>query len=271
MSEYQYYEFQKVDERLSPEEMRELRSYSTRARITPSSFTNEYNFGNFKGDPDFMMEKYFDGFLYFANWGTREVQLAVPAGLLPAETAHRYDCGYAASSRKKSGKLIVKFASDQEPDEEWIEEEGQLASLLQIRNELIQGDLRSLYLGWLVGVQAGELEESEKEPPVPPNLDKLSGPQQNLADFLRVDAGLLAVAARNSPRVKTDSTSSKELSTWIATLPARKKDEILVQLVKGNAAKAGQEIQSRFRRHQGASQPAAGLKPRTVAELLSAK
>jgi len=270
MSEYQYYEFQTVDDRLSEKEMQELRAYSTRARITPTSFINEYDWGNFKGNADVWMEKYFDGFLYLANWGTREVQLALPAGLLPAETARCYCSGRAVSTREKSGRLILTFVSEDESDGEWLEGEGRLSSLLQIRNELAQGDLRSLYLGWLLDVQAGEVTASEKEPPVAPNLDALSGPQESLADFLRLDRKLLAIAAQNSPCAKADSTSGKELSAWVASLPAREKDEILVQLVSGNAAKMGLEIQSRFRHRRGASQSPAGLKPRTVAELLSA-
>jgi len=48
MSEYQYYEFQTVDDRLSEKEMQELRAYSTRARITPTSFSSEYSFGSAK-------------------------------------------------------------------------------------------------------------------------------------------------------------------------------------------------------------------------------
>jgi hypothetical protein len=67
MSEYQYYEFQAVDRRLTQEQMEELRAYSSRARITPSSFVNEYNWGSFKGNPDEWMEKYFNAFLYLAN------------------------------------------------------------------------------------------------------------------------------------------------------------------------------------------------------------
>src|SRR5207248_301307 len=43
MSEYQYYEFQTIDRRLDEKEMQELRGYSSRARITPTSFTNEYS------------------------------------------------------------------------------------------------------------------------------------------------------------------------------------------------------------------------------------
>ncbi len=57
MSEYQYYEFQKVDGRLSERDQQELRACSTRARITPGSFINEYQWGSFKGNADLWMEK----------------------------------------------------------------------------------------------------------------------------------------------------------------------------------------------------------------------
>lgn len=270
MSEYQYYEFQTMDDRLSEKEMQDLRAYSTRARITPTSFINEYHFGDFKGNANAWMEKYFDGYLYCANWGTREVQLAVPARLLPADTARRYCSSRAASSREKSGKLILTFRSEEEPDGEWLEGEGHLSPLLQIRIELAQGDLRSLYLGWLMGVQAGELKETETEPPVPPNLDALSGPQENLADFLRLDPDILVVAARNSPRTKAVAANSEEMYRWIASLPAREKDDMLVQLMEGDAPRIGMELQSRFRRQRDTRQSTTGLKPRTVAELLSA-
>ncbi len=47
MSEYQYYEFQTIDRPLTAKEIAELRSYSTRARITPTSFVNDYSWGSF--------------------------------------------------------------------------------------------------------------------------------------------------------------------------------------------------------------------------------
>jgi len=52
MSEYQYYEFQAIDRPLTKKEMEELRSYSTRARITPTSFVNDDSWGSFKGNED---------------------------------------------------------------------------------------------------------------------------------------------------------------------------------------------------------------------------
>jgi hypothetical protein len=57
MSEYQYYEFRAVDRPLDDRQMRELRAVSSRAVITPTSFTNEYNWGDFKGSPEKWMEK----------------------------------------------------------------------------------------------------------------------------------------------------------------------------------------------------------------------
>ena len=52
MSEYQYYEFLALDQPLTDKQMLEVRSFSTRARITPTSFVNEYHWGNFKGNID---------------------------------------------------------------------------------------------------------------------------------------------------------------------------------------------------------------------------
>lgn len=45
MSEYQYYEFVAVDRPLTSVQQQELRALSTRARITSSSFVNDYQWG----------------------------------------------------------------------------------------------------------------------------------------------------------------------------------------------------------------------------------
>ena len=68
MSEYQYYEFVAIDRPLSARQLGEVRALSTRAQITPTSFVNTYEWGNFRGDPRVLMERYYDAFLYLANW-----------------------------------------------------------------------------------------------------------------------------------------------------------------------------------------------------------
>ena len=47
MSEYQYYEFQAIDRPLDEADRRALRAISTRARITATSFTNTYEWGDY--------------------------------------------------------------------------------------------------------------------------------------------------------------------------------------------------------------------------------
>jgi hypothetical protein len=82
LSEYQYYEFQAIDRPLGDADRKSLRGLSTRARITATSFTNSYEWGDFKGDPAKLMERCFDLHLYLANWGTRRLMIRVPRRLI---------------------------------------------------------------------------------------------------------------------------------------------------------------------------------------------
>ena len=57
MSEYQYYDFRAIDRPLTKKEMAALRSISSRAAITATSFTNHYEWGDLKADPSKLLEK----------------------------------------------------------------------------------------------------------------------------------------------------------------------------------------------------------------------
>ena len=146
MSEYQYFEFQAIDRPLSKKEMAELRSYSTRARITPASFVNDYSWGNFKADADVWMDKYFDVFLYIANWGTRVLKLRLPDNQMSVKAARLYAVGERAAVRVKSGNVIFSFHSETEEGEDSVESEGLLASIISVRSELARGDFEGFIL-----------------------------------------------------------------------------------------------------------------------------
>ena len=59
---YQYYEFAAIDKPLNEKDMRALRNLSSRAQITPTSFVNKYHWGDFKGNPLKLVEKYLVSF-----------------------------------------------------------------------------------------------------------------------------------------------------------------------------------------------------------------
>lgn len=270
MSEYQYYEFQAIDRPLTAKGMAELRSYSSRARITPTSFVNDYSWGDFRGDEDAWMEKYFDAFLYLANWGTHVLKLRLPARLLDAETARRYCTGERASVREKNGKLILTFVSEDDEGGEWIEGDGQLSSLISVRAELGRGDLRALYLGWLLSAQDGELDDDDLEPLVPAGLGQLSASLEAFAEFLRIDPDLIGTAAAASAPIGEAELRLGEIRAWLATLPAAEKDDLFARMIAGDAA-IGSELVQRMRRERGSDRTGkAAPTRRTVAELVRA-
>jgi len=148
MSEYQHYEFLAVDEPLTEKQMREVRSFSTRARITPTSFVNVYNWGHFKGNVNDFMTKYYDAFVYFANWGTHTLCFRLPKAELDVSMAGQYCRADGASLRLRGEYAILTLQSEDEGGA-WEEGEGWMSSLAPLRADLLAGDLRCLYLGWL--------------------------------------------------------------------------------------------------------------------------
>lgn len=267
MSEYQYYEFQAVDRALSREEMAQLRAVSSRAEITPGSFVNVYNYGDFKGDPWAFMERYFDAFLYLANWGTREVMLRVPLRMLDPGTAERYCDGEFAMADERGEHVILGFRFQDDGGDFDEDGSGRLASLLPLRGELAAGDHRVLYLGWLLAVAQGELDDDTPEPPVPPGLGRLTGAQAAFADFLRVDEDLILAAAERSAEPPREPDAAA-LHAWIAALPDARKNEMLGRVMDGDAARVRLEIVSGMATAHRGDQPVAA-EPRTIAELVA--
>jgi len=267
MSEYQYYEFKAVDKPLTEKDMQALRNLSTRARITPTSFVNDYNWGDFKGNPLKLVEKYFDAFLYVANWGTHWFMLRVPRHLVDINQVEKYCPGESAVIHEKGEHLIFEFSSETE-EYEGEEAEGWLSSLISLRSDIINGDYRSLYLAWLFCAQMNELEDDEPEPPVPPNLADLSAPLQSFVDFMRIDQDLIAAATENSSS-DASRTDSKVLKTWIHNLPMVEKDDILFRLVDAPSPHLGAELRQRFLRTKSeAGNSVTNKPPRSVQELL---
>jgi hypothetical protein len=270
MSEYQYYEFHAVDRPLTKQQMQELRAVSTRATITATRFVNEYHWGDLKGDPDRWMERYFDAFLYFANWGTNQLMFRLPTRSLDLRTVRPYVAGHSFRARATDGFTFLDFLSEEEPRDEWYEEcQGALSSIIPLRAGLAGGDHRALYLGWLLGVQNEEVDEDEREPPVPPGLCEPTAGLRALAAFLRIDEDLITAAAERSPRAG-EPASEDALAHWITTLPEAEKDRLLIGIAAGEEPQPRASLLRRFREASGETRTPA-VAPRTVAELLDAR
>ncbi|TDC84665.1 hypothetical protein E1193_04900 [Micromonospora sp. KC606] len=270
MSEYQYYEFTAVDRPLTSREQAELRSLSTRADITATSFVNTYEWGDFKGDPRKLMGRFFDAHLYLANWGTRQVMLRLPKHVLDPATVAPYCQGDSASAWT-AGKHVIIDLHDEDEDgtDEWdLDGHGLLASIIPVRARLAAGDLRLLYLAWLRCVQSEEIADDEPEPPVPAGLGTLDAPLTAVAEFLRIDPDLIAAAAAGSSPATVGEPTAAQLRSWVVGLPARDKDAILTDLITGGDSHLRSQLLRRYRDAHRTDTPTPAA-ARTAGDLLA--
>jgi len=269
MSEYQYYDFKAIDHALTKADMAALRAISTRAVITTTSFTNHYEWGDLKADPLKLLERYFDAFLYVANWGTREFHLRLPQELVDFKHLKSILPGKAAHVRSAGRFVIVSFETDVEPEDDWDDGTGWMGSLVSLRSDLLRGDLRCLYLGWLHCVECHEFSEDALEPPVPAGLRELSAPLDSLIEFLGIDEDLVEVAASASAPLK-EGPSRKELAAWVRSLPANEKDDLLIDFLSESSERRRLELRQRFERVNAVAPDRGTVERRTVKDLLTA-
>ena len=272
MSEYQYYEFVAIDEPLTPEQVAELRACSSRASITATRFVNDYRWGNLKGDPADWMRRYFDAHVYVAGWGACLLYLRVPKGAFDAEVLRAFETTTVVSVEQTETHWVLGWwLGGSDNYDRFAEEDGRgwMGRLAPLRDELLSGDMRPLYLGWLAGVSFGEVDEQAGEPEPPPGLSRLTAAQHALAEFLEVDPDLLtAVGLFDRGDAERDSEGDAQRDVWIAALPAAEKSAILKLLLAGNAQQAERRLKSGFLAWQRERRPIEkrGAR-RTVAEL----
>jgi hypothetical protein len=249
MSEYQYYEFLAIDRPLTSEEMSALRALSTRAHITPVSFTNEYNWGNFHGNPYMLMQRFFDAHVYVANWMTALFMVRLPIEAISKETAKAMAVPDILDFKATQTHWVITWSlHESENYDRFGMEDGRgwMAQLAPVRDELLRGDIRGLYIGWLVAVTSGMMDDDDMEPLPVEGLGSLTAAQQALAEFLEVDQDLLAGAAMGSPAPQDGAPSQTEMDNWLGGLPGDEVKALLKLLLAGRGQQAERTLKNRF-------------------------
>ncbi|WP_132980209.1 hypothetical protein [Pigmentiphaga sp. D-2] len=269
MSEYQYYEFAAIDKPLTRTEMVELRAVSTRAVITPSGFTNHYEWGDLKADPADWMRRYFDAFVYSANWCSCHLSLRVPKAVFRKTELEPFAHPFVLSIEATETHWIIGWALEEsEDDDRFAQDDGSgwMRRLIPLRDELMRGDLRPLYLGWLAVGE--ELLDDMLEPDVPSGLTDLSPAQKALAEFLEIDQDLLEAASMNSAAATSSHDETLPISTWLDTWQTMQMQDVLKTIALGRGQEAERQVKSRYAAWLKAQRSASlGAARRQVAEL----
>lgn len=269
MSEYQYYEFVAIDRTLTKKEVAELRVCSSRATITSTGFVNDYQWGDLKAEPADWMERYFDAFVYTANWCSCRFALRLPDEAFTKSQLKPFASGFSLSADHAGTHWILTWSLNEGENYDRFDKEngqGWMGRLIPLRDELLRGDLRSLYLGWLAGVSAGEVDDDMFEPEVPPGLSALSAAQQALVEFLEIDVDLVEAAAAASPPDWQDDDS---VEVWVEELARHDIHYVVNLLLHGASHQAERWAKSSFRawRKESGSSESPPVPPRQVAAL----
>ena len=269
MSEYQYYEFAAIDRPLTRIEMAELRAASTRAVITPGGFSNHYEWGDLKADPAEWMHRYFDAFVYSANWCSCHVSLRLPKAVFRKTELDAFVHSAALSVESSDSHWIVSLILEESEDYERFAEDdgsGWMRRLTPLREELMRGDLRPLYLGWLAAGDA--LHDDVLEPEVPCGLADLSPSQQALVEFLEIDPDLLEAASMGSAMATSPHDETLQISTWLDTWQTAEMQAVLKTIALDRGQEAERQVKSHYAAWLKAQRPASSDVPRRrVAEL----
>lgn len=231
MSEYQYYEFLAIDRPLTEKEQRELRAISTRAMISATRFRNEYQWGDLKADPTKLLARYFDAHVYVTNWGIHRFALRFPKELVDVKAWRLYCASPCLTLHEQGEYVLLDFEVQEEAPDYEADPDGYMPALVPIRQMLLRGDLRALYLGWLASVQAEAVRDTKGEPPVPPGLKDLRGSLDELCDFLLLDQDHVSVAAGASSSEVAGLPEG--LTDFITALAESEKTRILIEIAEG--------------------------------------
>jgi hypothetical protein len=272
MSEYQFIHFLAIDRPLNDKQLDFMRRQSTRAEITPWEFTNEYHWGDFHGNAREMLRRGYDVHLHYANFGIRRLMMRLPAGL-PCDrrtfNAFRvpYSLEWHADRKGRGGILEIEPQGDSDMySEGWYDADGLLPDIAPVRNLLIGGDLRPLYLAWL----ACRGEDEAGEPPVPAGLGKLPPALEAMAELYELSENLLAAAAERSPPLPKSTGAAESLEQWLAWRSRDDLRDLVRRFLAEDTAATRAETLSRIRAETGAATWPLAEPTRTWAELREA-
>ncbi len=209
MSGFEYYEFQAIDRKLTKEEINKIGGLSSRSRVNKNRAVFTYNYGSFRGNTEELLLNHFDAFLYTSNFGTKEISFRIPTSLFNAKALCLYEYEYAVEIETYGDSIIVKLQFNDDEAGGCVEEEDcadLLSDMLTIRESLIKGDPRALYLTLLAHKDRIKSDDEEDEErgdylqslPIPPNLKDLDSALETLVTFFEIPNDVLQEVAQKS-------------------------------------------------------------------------
>ncbi|MCA9190162.1 MAG: hypothetical protein KDB03_00310 [Planctomycetales bacterium] len=216
MSEYQLVEFRAVDAPLNDAALEFMCAQSTRAEVNRWKFTNEYHYGDFRGNVLEMMRRGYDVHVHYTNFGLRRIGFRIPDGFPHAERLKPYlyepEIQWTPDKKGTGGVLMLEPCGDA-GTWDWMDDIDDLASdLIPVRELILAGDFRALYLAHI----AFNYDDGAVEPPVPPGLAAPHRGLIRLTEFYEISFDLISVAAEKSIEFPSVESDDEMIGKWVA-------------------------------------------------------
>jgi hypothetical protein len=273
VSEYQYVIFQAVDGPLSDEQLAFARRQSTRAEVSRWSLSVEYQYSSFRGDVDGLLRRGYDVYLQYTDYGTREIKLRLSGGLPFAKSVwSKYVDGeqldWKGDAQGSGGILTLSpYHESGDLGAVW-ETQNYLDAAIRVRERLINGDLRALYLLWLCAADDDNNDPEEmKEPPVPHGIAESATYGGELLTFFGLDPLLLVAAGKDVDAAPMED-SHNHAAHWVNALDEQPAKEMLLRFLIGDATSEKARLLAEIRDSRTPTGWPTSDKHRTFGELL---
>lgn len=274
MSEYQYVAFQAVDGPLNDKQLEFARRQSTRAEVSRWSLSVEYHYSSFRGDANGLLRRGYDVYLQHTNYGSREIKLRLPRGMPFAKDVWlKYVDGenlnWKSDAKGSGGILSLRpFHETGNLDEVW-EAQKYLDAAIHVRERIMSGDLRALYLLWLCAADDDNNDPEEMiEPTVPHGIADMATHGGELLSFFGLDSLLLVAAGSGVAPAPSAEAEHRPVAQWLESLDIQQAKEVLHRLLMGDTAGEKACLLAAIRDSQTPDCWPTSNKQRTLAELL---
>lgn len=252
MSEYQIVKFRAIDRPLTDKQLSFMDRQSSRAEFTKWGFDVEYHYSSFGGDVDGMLRNGYDIFLTYSNYGCREIRMRLPSGLpFPKSVWSKYTSSEAlkwnADKTGKAGILVLAPYLEEAHDQVW-EFDDYMDATAKLRELLIAGDLRALYVLWLCAATSTSYsDETMMEPPVPHGLAAFPRDATEILGFFESDPLLVDAAATGIPAFNAQSSQVDLVTSWLSDTSDSRRTEIVRRLLSEDPVALKAELLSEIR------------------------
>jgi len=274
VSEYQYVVFRAVDGPLNDKQLEFAQRQSTRAEVSRWSLSVEYHYSSFRGDVDGLLRRGYDVYLQYTNYGNREIKLRLPHGMPVTKSVwSKYVDGeqlhWKGDAKGRGGVLSLQpFHEAGDLDEVW-ETEQYLDAAVRVRERLMSGDLRALYLLWLCAADDDDNDPEEMiEPPVPHGIAESASYSGELLSFFGLDPLLLVAAGSGVAAAPNGESENQPVAQWVESLDNQRAKDVLHQMLVGDTAGEKARLLAEIRDSQIPDGWPTSDKQRSLGELL---